>query len=192
MALDRALQACAKESGFPRGVLYDVSWELQCCMAPLLVLNSDERVEATFLRLIEGEHGTSPTPEEEAALLGSIKHETKPEIKYKVGPPQVPEQLEICEQVQSAEQIAALTASFPSPPSPPSHLPFQKAKKPQERATRVDTISAAQCVWAYLEENYRVPYGEESFDPYSSTPVILQSKNWPAHKLWPFGYPLHS
>ena len=87
MALARALQACAKESGFPTGVLCDVAQELQWCMAPLLVLNGDKIVEASLLRPIEGECRTPPTPEEEAALLGNIKHEIKPDIKHKIEPP---------------------------------------------------------------------------------------------------------
>ena len=62
MALAKLLQACTKESGFPTGVLCDVMWELQWCMAPLLVLKSDEIVEASLLRPIEGECGTSPMP----------------------------------------------------------------------------------------------------------------------------------
>ena len=132
MALTRALQACTEESGFPTGVLCDVAWELQQCMAPLVVLNGDEIVEASLLRPIEAEHRTFPTPEEEATVLGDIKHE----MKCKIGLHPVPEQLEICEQVQPAEQIAAPTASLPSPPSQPSHLPSQKVKKPWERATR--------------------------------------------------------
>ena len=44
---------------------------------------------------IEGECGTSPMPEEEATFLGNIK----PDIEL----PQVPEQLEIHEQVEPAE-----------------------------------------------------------------------------------------
>ena len=55
-------------------------------------------VEASLLRPIEGECRTSLTPEEEATLLGNIK----PEIKHKIELPQVPEQLEICGQVQPA------------------------------------------------------------------------------------------
>ena len=153
MAFARVLQACAKKSGFPTGVLCDVAWELQWYMAPLLVLNSDAIVEASLLIPIEGECRTSPTPEEEATLLDDIK----PNIKHEIELPWVLEQLEICEQVQPAEQTATPMASLPSPPSQPSHLPSQKAMKPQERATRVDTISATQWDWAYLEENYRVP-----------------------------------
>ena len=84
------------------GVLCDVAQELQWCMAPLLILNGDNIVEATLLRPTEGEHRMSPTPEEEATLLGNIKHESKPEIKHEVEPPQVPEQLGIHEQVQPA------------------------------------------------------------------------------------------
>ena len=68
-------------------------------MVPLLVLNGNEIVEASLLRPIEGKCGVSPTPEDEATLLGNIKHEIKHEIEL----PQVPRQLEIHEQVQPAE-----------------------------------------------------------------------------------------
>ena len=157
LTLTRALQASIEESGFPTGVLSDAAWELQWCMAPLLFLNGDEIVEASLLRPIEGEHGTSPMPEEEAAFLGDIKPDIKPNIKPDIKPPQVPEQLEIHEQVQPTEQTATPTAPIPSPPSQPSPLPSQKVKNPWERATKADTTSAALWVWAYIEENYRVP-----------------------------------
>ena len=44
MALARVLQACVEESWFPIGVLCGAVWELQWCMATLLVFNSDEIV----------------------------------------------------------------------------------------------------------------------------------------------------
>ena len=81
LALARVLQAHDEESGFPTGVLCDVAWELQQCMAPLFIPNGDEIVEASLLRPIEGECRTSPTPEEESALLGEIKANIKPDIK---------------------------------------------------------------------------------------------------------------
>ena len=91
MALARVLQAHAEESWFPTGVLCGAVWKLQWCMAPLLVLNSDEIVEASLLQPIEGECRTSPTPEEEATLLGNvkpnIKHEIKPNINMKLNHP---------------------------------------------------------------------------------------------------------
>ena len=64
-------------------------------MAPLLALNGNEIVEAFLLSPLGVECRTSPTPEEEAALLGDIKH--------KIELPQVPEPLEVCEQVEPAE-----------------------------------------------------------------------------------------
>ena len=103
MASARALQACAEESGFPTRVFCDVAWELQWCMAPLLVLNGVKIVEASILRPIEGECRTSPTSEEEAALLGDIELNIKTDIKHEIELPQGPGQLEICEQVQPAE-----------------------------------------------------------------------------------------
>ena len=63
MALGRALQAYTEESWFPTGVLCDAAWELQQCMAPLIVLNSKEIDEAPLLRPTEGGCRTSPTPE---------------------------------------------------------------------------------------------------------------------------------
>ena len=129
-------------------------------MAPLLVLNGNKIIEASLLRHA-GECRTSPTPEEEATLLGdikpNIKHKIKQEIKCKIEPPQILEQLEICEQVQPAEWTPTSTAFLQSSSSQPSNIPSQKAKKLEERATGAYTISAYQWVWAYLEENYRVP-----------------------------------
>ena len=113
---------------------------------------------------------TSSMPEEEAAVLGDIKPDIKQDIKHDIELPQVPEQLEICEQIQPAEQTAAPTASLPSPPSQPSPLPSQKARKPQKRTTRADTISATQWVWAYLEENYRVSKWWREFWPLLQCP----------------------
>ena len=190
MALARVLKACAKESGSPIGVLCKVASELQWCMAPLLILSGNEIVEASLLKPIKGEHGTSPTPEEEATLLGDIK----PKIKHKTEPPQVPEQLEIHEQVQPVEQTATPTASFLPPPSQPRHLPPQKAKEPQEKAIGVDVISVSHGSGLTLRRTIGCLSGGESFSfsPFSSTPVIPPSKNWPTNKPHPSGYPPHS
>ena len=75
------------------------------CKAPLLALNRNEIVEASLLSCTGEEHRASPTPEEEATLLGDIKH--------KIEPPQVQEPLEVHEQVHPAEQTATPTASLP-------------------------------------------------------------------------------
>ena len=152
-------------------------------MTPLLVLNGDEIVEASLLRPVEGECGASPTPEEGVALLGNIK----PDVKHKIKLPQVPEQLEICVQVQPAEQTATPKASLLSPPSQPNHLPSQKAKKPWEKATGADNGAGLT-----LRRNIDCLSGGKSFDPYSSTLVIQKSRNWPTNKLWPSRYPLCS
>ena len=90
-------------------------------MVPLLALSGDEIVEASLLSPVGGECRTFPTPEEEANLLGGIECNIKCEIEL----PQVPEPLEVYEQVQSAEQTATPSASLPSPPSQPGCLPFQ-------------------------------------------------------------------
>ena len=123
LALAWALQAHTKESGFPTGVFCDVAWELQHCMAPMLVLNGDEIVQASL-------------PEEEAILLGDIKADIKLDIK----PPHIPEWLEIQEQVQPAEWTTTPTASLQFPPTHTSPLPSQKAKKSRERTTGADAI----------------------------------------------------
>ena len=60
-------------------------------MAPLLVINGDDIVKASLLKSTEGECRTSPTPQEEATLLG--------DVKLDIESPQVPEQLETHEQV---------------------------------------------------------------------------------------------
>ena len=85
LALAWVMQAHTEESGFPLGVLCDVAQELQQCMAPLLVHNSNKIVEASLLRPVEGECSPSPLPEE-AALMGDIKADIMPDIM----PPQVP------------------------------------------------------------------------------------------------------
>ena len=115
LALARVLQTHAKESGCPTRVLCEVAWQLQWCMVSLLVFNGNEIVEVSLLKSIEGKCRTSPMPEEEAALLGHIK----PDIEA----PQVPEHLEIHEQIQPAEWTVAPTDSLPSPPHEVPFLP---------------------------------------------------------------------
>ena len=85
LALDWALHAHAKESGFLTGVLCKVAWELQKCMALLMALSGDEIVEASLIRPTGEEHRTFPTPEEEATLLDEVELS------------KVPEQLEVYE-----------------------------------------------------------------------------------------------
>ena len=79
---------------------------------------------------MEGEHRTSPTPEEEATLLGNIKPDILSDIKLHIEAPKVPELLEIHKQAQPTERTVTPTASPPSSPSPQSPLPSLKAKKP--------------------------------------------------------------
>ena len=56
----------------------------------------DDIAEASLLKPMGEEHGTSPTPEEEAALLGE-------EIEPPQVPASLPEQLEIPRVVEPAE-----------------------------------------------------------------------------------------
>ena len=96
LALARALQAHAEESGCPAGVLCDAGRELQWCMAPLLALSGDEIVEAS-LQPVEGECRTSLTPEKEATLLGNIKPDIQSDVKPDIKAPHVLALLEIWE-----------------------------------------------------------------------------------------------
>ena len=178
MALARALQACTEEAGFPTGVLCDVAWELQWYMAPLFVLNGNEIVEATLLRSIEEEHRTSPTPEAEAALLGDIKFETKPEIKHKVEPPSP----RAIEDPWAGTDCRANCHSYSLPliPSfPTKSPPFLEGKILQERATRVEAIITTQWVQDYLKKAIGCPNGGESFSPYSRPLWLCNPKTGP-------------
>ena len=70
LALAQALQHCAERSGMPPTVLCHAAWDLQRCMVPLIHLDGDEIVETLLLGPTDNAPGTSPTPEEEAVLLG--------------------------------------------------------------------------------------------------------------------------
>ena len=70
LALACALHTCAERSGMPTRVPCNSTRELQRCMAPLMCLSEDEIVEASLLGPAGNEHRTSPTPEEEATLMG--------------------------------------------------------------------------------------------------------------------------
>ena len=50
LALAQALQACTKGSGALTGILCNLAWELQKCMAPLMTLSGDDITEASFLK----------------------------------------------------------------------------------------------------------------------------------------------
>ena len=90
LALAWALQACTGKRGFHTGVLCKSLWELQKHILPM-ALSSDKIVKASLLRPTGEEHRTSPSPEEEATLLGKVEL------------PQVPDQLEVHELLHSAE-----------------------------------------------------------------------------------------
>ena len=70
LALVQALQHCAERLGMPPRVLCNEAWNLQRCMAPLMHLEGDEMVEALLLGSTNNGPRMSPTPEEEAVLLG--------------------------------------------------------------------------------------------------------------------------
>ena len=60
LALAQALQACANELGVPAGILCELAWELQGCMAPLMTLSGDNFVESSLLKSMGDKHGTPP------------------------------------------------------------------------------------------------------------------------------------
>ena len=97
---------------------------------------------AFLLRPTGEEHRTSPTPDEEAALLGEV------DIL------QVPEQLEVHELVHPAEWIATHAAP-PHPLLPNQVTSLLRRQKKSQQGIKVNTTSAGQWVSAYLEENNR-------------------------------------
>ena len=108
LALAQALQTCTKESGVTTGILCELAWEVQMCMAPLMTLSRDDIVEVSLLTPIGEEHETSPTPVRETALLGK-------EIKLPQCPGSPPEWLEIPRFVEPAKQSTTPSASSPPP-----------------------------------------------------------------------------
>ena len=142
LALAWVIQACAKESGAPTGVLCDAVQEPQGCMVPVMALNKDDIVEASLLKSTEEEHGISPIPEEKAILLAE-------EIKL----PQVPE---ISEGVEPARWITTPRASSPSPASQSNHCPSQRARE-SWRGIDADPNHPKKWVCFYLQEHDRVP-----------------------------------
>ena len=70
LVLAKALQYCAERSGASFRVLCNVVRDHQRCMEPLMYLKGDDILEALLLEATDNEPGASPTPAEEAALLG--------------------------------------------------------------------------------------------------------------------------
>ena len=135
-----------------------MAWELQKCMAPLMALSRDEIVEISLLKPTGEEHRTSPTPEEEATLLGEVEL------------PQAPKQLEVHEPEHPAEQIAVPVAS------PHSHLPNQVASLPRRQRSPGKGEKQTQPVLAsgsmFTQRRMMgCPNGGGSFDAYSSAPM---------------------
>ena len=65
----QVLQACTEASRANPGVLCRAVREHQQCMAPSMTIDGDDVIGASMLGLVEEEPRT-PTPEEEATLLG--------------------------------------------------------------------------------------------------------------------------
>ena len=136
LTLACALQACTKRLWALTGVLCNCVRELQRCMVPLMYLSGNEIVEASLLEPTGEEHGTSPTLEEEAGLLG--KESKLPETSNTTS---LPEHLEIPEPRMPTEWINTRpmepsehtdfpsTSPSPSPMPKRSSDPSQKIKK---------------------------------------------------------------
>ena len=60
LALAWTLQACAEELEVPTVIVCQSVQELQKCTAPLMTLSGDDIVEASHLKPMGEEHGTSP------------------------------------------------------------------------------------------------------------------------------------
>ena len=124
LVLAWALQTCTEGSGVPTGILCN-------CMPPLITLSRDYIVEASLLKPTKEKHGTSPTLEEEAILMGK-----EPEATSLAEHPEISEPSEPSKQIgaQSARSTEC-TDNLSMPPSPsPTPQPgchsSQKANKP--------------------------------------------------------------
>ena len=119
-------------------------------MVPLVSLSRDDIREASLLQPTGVEHGTSPTPEEEAILLGK-------EVELPEAPGSLPECMEIPEPVQPTKQTDAPSPSPPPSPLPqPCCLPSWKTKKSWQEV-ETDPSHAGKWVCFYMQKNERVP-----------------------------------
>ena len=90
---------------------------------PLVSLSGDDIMEASLLQPTGDERGTSPTPEEEAILLGE-------EVKVPEAPDSLLECPEIPKSVEPTKQTDDPSPSPPPSPMPkPCHLPSWKTRK---------------------------------------------------------------
>ena len=155
LTLARALHCCAERSGAPTGVLCNTTQQLQRCMAPLMCLNGYKIVETSLLEPTWDRHGTSPTPEERATILGE-----------KQGPSEAPEAIAPFQECLETPQLKETTEQFDAlstpVPSKVCHDASQKTKRSQQRieppslpTANPDIIS--NWVLAYLEKSREIP-----------------------------------
>ena len=128
-----------------------------------MCLSGYEIIEASLLEPTGKVHGTSPTPEEEAALLGE-----EPKLLETPKATSLLEHLEIPEPAESSEQINAhpmesteqtdipSTSPPPSPMPTPSYHPSQKTKKSQW-GIEADPNNAGEWVCSYVQKDEWVP-----------------------------------
>ena len=134
------------------GILCGATRELQQCMAPLMTPSGDDVMEVSLLRPDEEESGPSPTPEEEATLLGEGDG-----LSGVPGP--TPQQVEIPRFIEPDEQTTTPVTST----APCSH-PSWKGKK-SCKGIDVDPNNSGQCIQTYLERDNRLQEWWEEFFP---------------------------
>ena len=126
------------------------------------------------------EHGTPPTPDEEAVLLGE-------EIKLPPVPGSSP---------KPVEQCITPTASSPSPIPQSNCCPSLKAKE-SWKGIDADPNNSSRWVCLYIQENdkstgmvERIPIAH--LLPGQKASATSWSKEWPASKLQSSGYQPHN
>ena len=132
--------------------------ELQWCMAPLMTLKGDDVVEASLLRPTGEVLGSSPTPEEEAALLN------KEDAPATVSDPS-PRPLEIPRLIEPGEWATTPTASAKPQFAPKPHCHPLKREKKLWRAIGIDTNNHSRWVHSYMEKDDCLPRWWEEFCP---------------------------
>ena len=144
-----------------------------------MALSCGETVKASLLKPIGEVHGTSPTPEEEATLLGEVKL------------PQVPEQLGPWAGTPCrANYHSCSPLPIPSFPTKPPPFPEGKEVTARDQSRHNQCWPVGPCL---LRGEWQVAWMVEVVLMLTLAPQWLpQSKYRPANKLQPSSCPLHS
>ena len=164
-----------------------------------MTLNGDDITEASLLKPTEGEHGASPTPEEEAVPLGEEPESLEtPMATYLLECPEIPEPPEPsvwidAQLAESTEQTYALTTSSPNS-NPPTTLPGRQ-RNPRERLGLPQSKWVSRSIPTCRRMKGCQNGGGSSnifFTLRMSSLVMSKSKGWPDSKLQPSGCHPHS